>query len=148
MTQRMDYEHVIPEAMKALGGVYLYVARSGFPRMLINLIYLRISLLNGCAYCIDMHTRDLMKDGASDAKVALVPVWREAGAHFSDREKAALAWAESLTLISQTRAPDSDYQLVAAHFGEKEIGDLTVAIGLMNVYNRIATGFRRGPAEP
>jgi alkylhydroperoxidase family enzyme len=75
-------------------------------------------------------------------------VWRESGAHFSDREKAALAWAESLTLISQTRAPDSDYQLVAANFSEKEIGDLTVAIGLMNVYNRIATGFRRGPAEP
>jgi AhpD family alkylhydroperoxidase len=148
MTQRMDYQHVIPEAMKALGGVYAYVARSGLPRTLIDLIYLRVSLLNGCAYCIDTHTRDLMKEGASDAKVALVPVWREAGAHFSDKEKAALAWAESLTLISQTHAPDSDYQFVAAQFSEKEIADLAVAIGLMNVYNRIATGFRKGPAQP
>ena len=116
--------------------------------MLIDLIYLRVSLLNGCAYCIDTHTRDLMKDGAPNAKVALILVWREAGAHFSDREKAALPWAESLILISQTHAPDSDFKFVAAHFSEKEIGDLTVAIGLMSVYNRIATGFRRGPPRP
>ena len=119
MTQRMDYEHVIPDAMKALAGVYAYVAKSGLPRILIDLIYLRVFLLNGCAYCIETHTRDLMKDGASDAKVALVPVWREAGAHFSDREKGALAWAESLTLISQTHAPDSDFQFVAATLARK-----------------------------
>lgn len=105
--------------MKALAGVYAYVAKSGLPRMLIDLIYLRVSLLNGCAYCIDTHTRDLIKDGTSDAKVALVPVWREADAHFSDKEKAALAWAEPLTLISQTRAPDSDFQFVTFTLARK-----------------------------
>jgi AhpD family alkylhydroperoxidase len=143
---RLDYAKVIPDAMKALGGVHTYVAKSGLPRELIDLVYLRVSLINGCAYCIDMHTRDLVKGGMKPEKVALVPVYWEVEGLFSEKETAALAWAEALTLVSKTHAPDVVYAIVAKQFSEKELGDLTVAIGLMNTYNRIAIGFRREPA--
>jgi AhpD family alkylhydroperoxidase len=143
---RLDYAKVIPDAMKALGGVHSYVAKSGLPRELIDLVYLRVSLINGCAYCIDMHTRDLVKGGMKPEKVVLVPVYWEVEGLFSEKETAALAWAEALTLVSKTHAPDAVYAIVAKQFSEKELGDLTVAIGLMNTYNRIAIGFRREPA--
>jgi AhpD family alkylhydroperoxidase len=145
MTQRLDYSKVVPDAMKAFGGVRHYVATSGLPAELIDLIYLRVSQINGCAYCIDLHTRDLLKIGMKIEKIALVSVYWEADSIFSAKERAALAWAESLTLVSLTRAPDADYEAVAAQFNEKELADLTVAISLMNAYNRIAIGFRRGP---
>jgi AhpD family alkylhydroperoxidase len=144
--QRLDYANVIPDAMKALRGVHSYVANSGLPGELIDLVYLRVSQINGCAYCIDMHTRDLVKGGMQPEKIALVPVYWEVTSVFSQREIAALAWAESLTLVSQTRAPDNVYETVAGQFSEKELGDLTVAISLMNAYNRMAIGFRRQPA--
>jgi AhpD family alkylhydroperoxidase len=143
---RLDYAKVIPDAMKALGGVHSYVAKSGLPRELIDLVYLRVSLINGCAYCIDMHTRDLVKGGMKPEKVALVPVYWEVEGLFSEKETAALAWAEALTLVSKTHAPDAVYAIAAKQVSEKELGDLTVAIGLMNTYNRIAIGFRREPA--
>src|SRR6185312_10639554 len=92
-----------------------------------------------------MHTRDLLKGGMKPEKVTLVPVYWEVDNVFSEKEVAALAWAESLTLISQTHAPDAVYATVSKQFSEKELGDLTVAIGLMNVYNRIAIGFRKQP---
>ena len=132
--------------MKALGGVYVYVAKSGLPKSLIDLVYLRVSQINGCAYCIDTHSRDLMQQDVPVSKIFLATVWREAGSMFSDREKAALQWAESLTLVSQTHIPDADYQAAAAQFDEKELVDLTIAVGLINTFNRIAIGFRRGPA--
>ena|SRR5438132_865676 len=132
--------------MKALGGVYVYVAKSGLPKSLIDLVYLRVSQINGCAYCIDTHSRDLMQQDVPVSKILLATVWREAGSMFSDREKAALQWAESLTLVSQTHIPDADYQAAAAQFDEKELVDLTIAVGLINTFNRIAIGFRRGPA--
>lgn len=147
MTARLDYAKVIPDAMKALGTVHSYVAKSGLSRELIDLIYLRVSLINGCAYCIDMHTRDLLKAGVKQEKVALVPVYWEAQSYFTEQERAALAWAESLTLVSQTKAPDDVYNEVARQFDDKQLGDLTVAIGLMNTYNRIAIGFRREPGH-
>jgi AhpD family alkylhydroperoxidase len=99
MTVRLDYAKVIPDAMKALGTVHSYVAKSGLSRELIDLVYLRVSLINGCAYCIDMHTRDLLKAGVKQEKVALVPVYWEAQSYFTEQERAALAWAESLTLV-------------------------------------------------
>ena len=145
MPQRLDYQKVIPDAMKALGGVHGYVAKSGLPKDLVDLVFLRTSQINGCAYCIDMHTRDLLKGGMKPEKVTLVPVYWEVDNVFSEKEVAALAWAESLTLISQTHAPDAVYATVSKQFSEKELGDLTVAIGLMNVYNRIAIGFRKQP---
>jgi len=147
MTVRLDYAKVIPDAMKALGTVHSYVAKSGLSRELIDLVYLRVSLINGCAYCIDMHTRDLLKAGVKQEKVALVPVYWEAQSYFTEQERAALAWAESLTLVSQTKAPDDVYAEAARQFNEKQLGDLTVAIGLMNTYNRIAIGFRREPGH-
>ena len=145
MSERLKYLSVIPDAMKAIGGVYNYVDRSGLPKDLIELVYLRVSLLNGCAYCIDMHSKELRKANVPVEKIALVPVWSEAGAWFTEREKAALLWAETVTLVSETGVPDEDYEAVSAEFSEKEIADLTVAVGLMNVYNRFAISFRRAP---
>jgi AhpD family alkylhydroperoxidase len=146
MTQRLDYRKVIPDAMKALDSVRQYVANSGLPHDLIDLMYLRVSQINGCAYCVDLHTRDLLKNGMKIEKIVLVSVYWEAESFFTEKERAALAWAESLTLISETKAPDEVFAKVSKHFSEKELADLTVAIAIMNSFNRIAVGFRRGPA--
>lgn len=132
--------------MKTLGGVHLYLAQSGLSKVLLTIVYLRVSLINGCAYCIDMHSRELRELGVSNEKIALVPVWEEAGELFDGRERAALSWAETVTRISATGAPDSAYAAVSAHFDDKELVDLTIAIGLMNAYNRMAISFRNPPA--
>lgn len=145
-SERIDYEQVAPRGMKTLGGVHLYVSQSGLSKVLLTLVYLRVSLINGCAYCIDMHSRELRELGVSNEKIALVPVWEEAGELFDSRERAALSWAETVTRISTTGAPDSAYAAVSAHFGDKELVDLTIAIGLMNAYNRMAISFRNPPA--
>jgi len=131
--------------MKTLGGVYMYLAKSGLSKALLDLVYLRASQINGCAYCIAMHTRDLLKDDVPVEKLILVSAWRETGHLFSERERAALAWAEAITLISQTHAPDADYEVASSVFTERELADLTIAVGLINTYNRIAIAFRRPP---
>jgi AhpD family alkylhydroperoxidase len=100
MTQRMDYNAATPAGMKALGGVYGHVMQCGLPKVLVDLVYLRVSQINGCAYCIDMHSRDLLAEGVKIEKLVLVPAWREAGALFDASERAALAWAESVTLVA------------------------------------------------
>ncbi|WP_448950423.1 carboxymuconolactone decarboxylase family protein [Labrys neptuniae] len=145
MVSRLDYNAVVPAGMKALGGVYGYVSQS-LPKTLVNLVYLRISLINGCAYCIDMHSRDLTKDGVPQEKLVLVPVWHEAGALFTEQEKAALRWAETVTRVADTAVPEAEFQAARAVFSEKELADLTIAIGLMNAYNRMAISFRNVPA--
>ncbi|HEY2024593.1 carboxymuconolactone decarboxylase family protein [Paraburkholderia sp.] len=145
MTQRLNYEKASPGGIEALGRVYGYIMQSGLDAVLVDLVYLRASQINGCAYCIDMHTRDLIKKGVAIDKIVLVPVWQEAGALFSDREKAALAWAESVTRVAQSGVPDDDFQAARAVFSEKELADLTIAIGLMNAYNRLAISFRATP---
>jgi len=145
MTQRIDYMTAAPAGYKALAGVYGYVVQSGLKDTLVELVYLRVSQINGCAYCLGLHTDDLIKKGVSPGKLALVQAWREAGPVFDEREQGALAWAESLTLIAETGSPDEDFKAVSAIFNEKEIVDLTIAIGLMNTFNRIAIGFRRPP---
>jgi AhpD family alkylhydroperoxidase len=142
---RLDYQKIAAAGMRAVGGVYVYVGNSGLPKALVDLVYLRCSQINGCAYCIDSHSRDLMKEGVPAEKLMLLSAWREAGEIFTAQERAALQWAESLTLVSQTHAADEDYEAVAAAFSPKEVADLTIAIGLINVYNRVAIGFRRGP---
>jgi AhpD family alkylhydroperoxidase len=114
--------------------------------VLLTVVYLRVSLINGCAYCIDMHSRELRGLGVSDEKIALIPVWQEAGELFDCRERAALAWAETVTRISTTGAPDGAYAAVSAHFDDKELVDLTLAISTMNAYNRLAISFRNPPA--
>ena len=146
MTQRLDYTTIVAGGMKALGSVYGYIGQSGLPKVLIDLVYLRVSQINGCAYCIDMHSRDLLQGGVSIEKLVLVPAWREAGSLFSEQERAALAWSETVTRVAETAVPDADYQDAAAHFTEKELADLTIAIGLMNAYNRLAISFRALPS--
>ncbi|QUN32174.1 carboxymuconolactone decarboxylase family protein (plasmid) [Cupriavidus sp. KK10] len=142
---RLDYTKAAPGGVKAFGGVYGYVMQSGLEDVLVELVYLRVSQINGCAYCLDMHTRDLIKKGVTPEKLALVQAWHEAGPLFSDREKAALAWAESVTRVADTHVPDNDFKVAAAAFSEKELADLTMAISLMNAYNRLAISFRRAP---
>jgi AhpD family alkylhydroperoxidase len=145
---RIDYGSVAPAGMKALGGVYGYVMQSGLDEDLVALVYLRVSQINGCAYCLALHSSGLVKRGASCDKLALVQAWREAGGLFDDRERAALRWAESLTRVAETGVPDSDFAAVSSAFSEKEVADLTIAVGLMNTFNRIAIGLRRPPDVP
>lgn len=146
MTERLNYAAIAPAGVKALGGVYGYIMQSGLPGQLVNLVYLRVSQINGCAYCIDMHSRDLLKGGLAIEKLVLVPGCREAGDLFGARERAALAWAETVTRVADTAIPDAEFQAASAVFSDKELTDLTIAIGLMNAYNRLAIGFRRPPA--
>jgi AhpD family alkylhydroperoxidase len=142
---RLDYTKASPGGVKAFGGVYAYVLQSGLEDVLVDLVYLRVSQINGCAYCLDMHTSDLIKKGVTPMKLALVQAWDEAGSVFSDREKAALAWAESVTRVADTHVPEDVFNVAAAVFSEKELADLTMAISLMNAYNRLAISFRRAP---
>ena len=146
MSHRIDYTKASPAGLKAFGWVYAYLQNSGLPQELIDLVYLRVSQINGCAYCIDMHSRDLLKMGVSADKLVLVPVWRDAGEVFSTRERTALAWAESVTRVAETHVPDADYAAAAAEFSEKELADLTYAIALMNAFNRFGVSFRTPPA--
>ncbi|MFS2221609.1 carboxymuconolactone decarboxylase family protein [Pantoea sp. B65] len=145
MSERIDFSKVAPAGMKALGTVYSYVSQSGLAHQLIELVFLRVSQINGCAYCIDMHTRALQEAGLGWEKIVLTQVWHESGNLFTSEEKAALAWAENLTLIAEKGAPDTLFDRVASHFSEKEITDLTIAIGLMNSYNRLAISSRKLP---
>ena len=145
MSKRLDYNQIAPAGAKALGGVYGYVMQSSLPAVLIDLVYLRVSQINNCAYCLDMHTRDLLKKGQKIEKLALVQAWAEAGNLFDARERAALAWAETVTRVAETGVPDEAYQAVRAVFDERELVDLTIAISLMNAYNRMAISFRNTP---
>jgi AhpD family alkylhydroperoxidase len=140
MPQCIDNEAVAPAGAQVLGGVYSSVVRSGLPRELLDLVYLRVSQINGCAY-IDMYSRDLLKAGVMIEKVALLPAWREGGALFDKVERAALAWAETVTRNAETGAPDAEYEDAAAVFDQKELVDLTIVIGLINAYNRMAISF-------
>ncbi len=146
MSNRIDYAKAAPAGFKAFGGVYVYLQNCGLPHVLIYLVYLRISQINGCAYCIDMHSRDLLKLGVAVDKMVLVPVWREAGDVFNARERAALAWAETVTRVAETGVPEADYDAAASEFSDKELADLTYAIGLMNAFNRFGVSFRSTPA--
>jgi AhpD family alkylhydroperoxidase len=145
MAQRIDYQSLAAAGLRALGGAYMYVTRSGLPQSLINLVFLRASQVNGCAYCIYMHSRDLMKEGTSIDKVLMVSVWREIDGVFDARERAALRWTEAVTRIADTAASDTDFEALAQHFSEQEIADLTLAVSVINVYNRMSIAFRRQP---
>jgi AhpD family alkylhydroperoxidase len=146
MSNRIDYANVSPTGYKALGGLYVYLQNSSLSKELVYLVYLRVSQINGCAYCIDMHSRDLLKSGVPVDKLVLVPVWRDAGELFSIRERSALAWAETVTCVAETGVPDADYESTASEFNDKELTDLTYAIGLINIFNRLSISFRTLPA--
>jgi AhpD family alkylhydroperoxidase len=146
MSNRIDYAKASPAGYKAFGGVYVHLQNSGLPTELINLVYLRVSQLNSCAYCIDMHSRDLLKLGVAVEKLVLVSVWRDASEIFSSQECAALAWAETVTRVAETGIPNADYQAATVAFRDRELADLTYAISLMNVFNRLSIAFRTPPA--
>lgn len=140
--KRLTWYEVAPEGAKALFGVHHYVTHStDLPEELIHLVFLRVSQINGCAHCIDLHTRDLLKTMAAD-KVALLPVWEEVPHLFSDQYRAALAWAEEVTNVSTTHASDEAYQAAAVAFNDKDLVDLTMAIAAMNAFNRLGAPFR------
>lgn len=144
MEMRVQFPTVAPDGTKAFRAMYGYLKQSGLPMALIELVNLRISQINGCAYCLDMHCRELRKMGESQQRLDCLPAWREVP-FFTERERAALGWAESLTRIDRTGAPDADYAPLAQHFSEKEIADLTFAIANMNMMNRVGIGLRMAP---
>ena len=139
---RLNWSEVAPEGAKALYGVHHYVVtRTNLPAELIHLVFLRVSQINGCAYCIDLHARDLRKT-MSVEKITLVPVWDEVPHLFSDIERTALAWAEEVTRVSETHASDEAYTAASAAFEPKDLVDLTIAIAAMNAFNRLGAPFR------
>jgi AhpD family alkylhydroperoxidase len=141
-SKRLIWNEVAPAGAKTLFGVHHYVTTStALPEELIHLVFLRVSQINGCAHCIDLHTRDLLKTMSVD-KVALVPVWEEVPHLFSDQYRAALAWAEEVTLVSETRASEEAYEAATAAFEPKDLVDLTIAIAAMNAFNRLGAPFR------
>ena len=146
MTQRLNYMTIAPAGTKALRGVHGYIAESALPSSLVNLVYLRVSQINGCAYCIDMHWKDAKAAGETDQRLYGLDAWRESP-YYTDRERAALEWAESLTLIASTHAPDEAFAAVKAQFSDKEIVDLTYAISTINAWNRIAISMRAVPGH-
>jgi AhpD family alkylhydroperoxidase len=144
MNQRFNFYSASPDAMKAMIALDGAVNKLGFDAGLLDLIKLRASQVNQCAYCVDTHSSDLRKAGESERRLQCVAVWRETP-FFTERERAALAWTESLTELSRTHAPDEDYELLKANFSEKEMVDLTVAISTINAWNRLGVGFRKMP---
>lgn len=147
MSLRMDYVTAAPDGIRALRRVDGYLLQSGLPKSLLELVYLRVSQINGCAYCISKHSSDLLKGSMSLDKVLLVGAWREAAEVFDEVERAALAWAESVTRVAETNVPDADYRAAAAVFDNKQLADLTIAIVTMNAYNRLAISFRVPPVK-
>ncbi|ANN76233.1 carboxymuconolactone decarboxylase family protein [Bordetella flabilis] len=139
---RLNWQEIAPEGAKALFGIHHYVTKkTNLPEELVHLVFLRVSQINGCAHCIDMHSRDLRKTMSID-KITLVPVWDEVHHLFSDQERAALAWAEEVTRVSETHASDEAYAAASAQFTPKDLVDLTITIAAMNAFNRLGAPFR------
>ena len=139
---RLNWQEAAPDGAKALFGIHHYVTqRTALAAELVHLVFLRVSQINGCAHCIDLHTRDLRKTMSVD-KITLVPVWDEVHHLFSDQERAALAWAEEVTRVSETHASDEAYAAASAAFAPKDLVDLTIAIAAMNAFNRLGVPFR------
>lgn len=141
MTPRLNPHQVAPELLRPMIALETALQKSGLERSLIHLVKTRASQINGCAYCLHMHTQDARKMGETELRLHLLAAWRESTL-YTPRERAALAWTEALTLLPQSAAPDADYAELAAHFTPKEQVDLTLAIGVINSWNRIAVGFR------
>jgi AhpD family alkylhydroperoxidase len=146
MTARLNFYTASPDATKAMIAFESAVHKLGLEPSLLELVKLRASQLNGCAYCVDLHTTDARKAGETERRLHGVSVWRETP-FFTERERAALGWTESITQLSLTHAPDEDYAYLKAHFSDKEMVDLTLAISMINSWNRFAVGFRKQPAQ-
>ncbi len=141
MEQRLSYSKAAPEGIEILQKLESYIKKAGLEPDLVELVKLRASQINGCAYCIDMHTKDARSQGESEQRLYGVSAWQEAP-FYNERERAALVWAESVTKISEDHVPDEIYNLVKKHFTERELVDLTLAIIAINSWNRLAISFR------
>jgi AhpD family alkylhydroperoxidase len=144
MDQRINYATVAPAGIRALSGLESYIRSCGLEAGLIDLVKTRASQLNRCAYCIDMHTKDARAASETEQRLYALAAWQETP-FYTDRERAALAWTEAVTLISQGSVPDGLYQEVRRHFSEKELVDLTLALIAINGWNRLAISFRTVP---
>lgn len=141
MEQRLDYRAFSPEPVKAMIALEKYIAGCGLEHGFVHLLKLRASQINGCAFCIDMHSIDARAAGETEQRLYALNAWRETP-FFTDRERAGLAWVEAITLVSQTHVPDAVYDEARAHFSEKEIFDLTFIASTINAWNRIAIATR------
>ncbi len=146
MKARMDFRTASPQGAKAVGELHAFVHRCGLETALLELVKLRASQINGCAHCIDMHAKELRADGESEQRIYLLEAWRESP-FYSERERAALAWAEALTLITQGHAPDDVYDAARVQFSEAELANLTLAIVAINGANRLNIAFRTVPGS-
>jgi AhpD family alkylhydroperoxidase len=141
MKARINPYAAAPNAIKTVMAMENYVKESGLEMPLIELVKMRASQINGCAFCLNMHSHDARAAGETEQRLHVLPAWRETTL-YTPRERAALAWTEALTLISETHAPDDVYEEARAQFNDKELTDLTLLVGAINVWNRIAIGFR------
>jgi len=141
LEQRIDYGHAAPDAGKAMYGLERYVHESGLEQSLLELVKMRSSQINGCAYCLDMHSKDALAAGETVQRLVELNAWREAP-FYSDRERAALGWTEAVTLVASSQVPDEVYEEARRHFSEKELVDLTMAIVAINGWNRLSIAFR------
>lgn len=146
MKQRLNYATVDPDALKGMMELEKYVHGSGLERPLYELVKTRASQINGCAYCLDMHTKDARKAGETEQRLYALSAWRETS-FYTERERAALEWTEALTVISENDVPDGLYNLVHEHFNDKEMVALTMAIVAINGWNRLAISFRTVPGS-
>jgi AhpD family alkylhydroperoxidase len=140
-THRLNPHEIAPAAITALRGVETYLHQTALGSQLIELVKMRASQINGCAYCLDMHSKALRKGGETEQRLYVLSGWRESPA-FTPRERAALAWTDALTKIVETQAPDADYEELRRHFNDKEVIDLTILIGMINTWNRLAISMR------
>jgi len=141
MQARLDVRRAPPGILKAMLGLETYLSGSGLPRELLDLVYLRVSQINGCAYCLDMHSKDLRAAGETEQRLYLLDAWREAPS-YSDRERAALAWAEAVTLVTDGHVPDEVYEQAKSQFSDGDLANLTLAIAAINSWNRLNISFR------
>ena len=141
MKNRMDHKTAAPDGIKAMWGLENYIHHCGLEPSLLELVKTRASQLNGCAFCLDMHAKDARAAGETEQRLYTLPAWEETP-FFTDRERAALAWTEAVTRVSDTHVPDEVYELARKHFTEKELVDLTLAIVAINGWNRLAISFR------
>ena len=146
MQPRIDYLKFAPEAQRAMYGLEKYLAACGLEHKLLHLLKLRASQINGCAYCIDMHSKDARALGEPEQRLYELDAWRETP-FYTDRERATLAWVESVALVSETHVPDAVYEEVKQHFSEKEVVDLTILAATINMWNRLAISMRSVPGQ-
>src|SRR5947208_3570466 len=146
MEQRLDFTKIGQDAAKAMYGLEMYLAKCGLEKPLLHLLKFRVSQINGCAYCLDMHSKDLRAGGETEQRLYLLDAWRESP-FYTERERAALAWAEAVTLVHEGHVPDEVFEEARAEFSEEELVNLTMAVVTINSWNRLCIAFRVTPGS-